>query len=120
MLGFQSCEQRADKCSLTSMLTLCEAYNFRPRGESVMDWHRRSVGDSGPAKIRSKVAAVTAQFLDVDWAKLLPADAMPATVDVHRDGTTIPVPSSPIITPVPLSPVTSDRLREFQRGLVHL
>ena len=104
MLGFPRCEQRADKCSMAALLALCESRDLHlPGGETVMDWHRRSVGDSGHAKMRSKVAAITAHFLDIDWANLLPADTLPATVDVDLDGTTIPVPPMPIIRPVPAS-----------------
>ena len=102
MLGFQRCEQRADKCSMAALLALCESRDLRlPGGECVMDWHRRSVGDSGHAKMRAKVAAVTAHFLDIDWAELLPADAIPATVDVHLDGMTTPVPPVSISRALP-------------------
>lgn len=120
MLGFQRCEQRADRCSMAALLALCESRDLHlPGGETVMDWHRRSVGDSGHAKMRGKVAAITAQFLDIDWATLLPADTIPATVDVHPDHTTTLVPPSPIIVPSQHGVVaTHDHLPKFQRGLV--
>ena len=88
-VGFRVASQRADKCSMVALLALCESRDLRlPGGETVMDWHRHSVGASGHDKMRSKVAAITAQFLDIDWATLplLPADIPPPSM-FHLDGT---------------------------------
>ena len=97
MLGFPRTEQMAGSCTMAGLLALCESQNVRlPGGETVMDWHRRSVTPSGYSKMRRQVAGLTAQLLAIDWAELLPADRFPETVDVHLDGTTTIIPSRPL------------------------
>ena len=104
MLGFPRSEQIAGPCTMAGLLSLCESQDVRlPGGETVMDWHHRSVTPSGYSKMRRQVAGLTAQFLSIDWAELLPADHFPETVDVHIDGTTTIIPSRPL-TPIVKQP----------------
>ena len=100
MLGFPRCSQLDTPCSMAAVMALCESRGLcLPGGETVMDWHARSVGASGHSKMRTKVAKMSAQFLDIDWAEILPGDSIPETVDVSLDGTTNTVPAVPIVRP---------------------
>jgi hypothetical protein len=115
MLGFQRCAYRSDKCSMAALLALCMSQDVHlPGGESVMDWHRISVGESAHGKMRRVVAGITSRFLSVDWAELLPSHTIPATVDVFPDGTTKVVPPVPLTRTWSTPPI--DQLRDWMRA----
>lgn len=119
MLGFQRREPRADNCTMAALLALCVRHNLRlDGGETVLDWHRRGVSLDAHRKMRREVARIVPRFLSIDWAELLPADTIPATVDVHADGGTTKVPSVPIVVPAPLDAATVLHQPAFQRGLL--
>jgi hypothetical protein len=96
MMGFPPSLHGTGRCEMASLMALCEANKVTlPGGESVSEWHRRSVKPSAHSSMRRKVASLTQTFLGVDWSQLLPENAFPQTVDVRADGSTQVVPLNP-------------------------
>jgi len=100
MTRFPRRKQPGNPCDMPGLLALCQAHDVRTAGgQSVMDWHRQSVSASGHQKMCKKVAAITLDFLEIDWAQIFPNDRIPQTMDVFPDGRTAVVAEQFLVPP---------------------